>query len=360
VKRRLTEVSGAAHDLESWSRLLSSDDMPPFQRLESIADPSVFAGRVRRNHLDQVTAALVELEASEHSVRRSTEHIATLTELDYLVICQLSGDSAMHLEDGRRAELTAGDFTLVSTRQPYTWSFAAGGSAVFSLRFPQELLGVPRQVLRTTEGRTLSSREGFGRHLAPFVTAVARDGELMRGHVGGRLARNLIDLFATSLVELSQSEASAPPAPLFLQVTQYIAAHLSDPELDASAIARASHISVRYLQALFHEQGSTVTDWIRDRRLAGSRRDLVDPALRERTIADIALRWGYLDPAYFSRLFRRQFGESPRDWRARAIAAQVPSQQGHPGQHHHQDQPGQARLVALQDGLIPLPGLPNY
>lgn len=353
MKGRFTEVSGAAHDLESWSRLLSSDDRPAFQRLESIADPSAFTGRMRRNHLDQVTAALVELEASEHSVRRSTEHIATLAEPDCLVICQLSGGSAMHVEDGRRAELGAGDFTVVSMRQPYTWSFAEGDSAVFSLRFPQELLDVPRQVLRNAEGRTLSSREGFGRHLAPFVKAVALDDELLRGHVGERLARNLIDLFATGLVELSQGEAAAPPAPLFLQVTQYMAAHLSDLDLDASAIARDSHISVRYLQALFHEQGSTVTDWIRDRRLAGSRRDLVDPALREQTIADIALRWGYLDPAYFSRLFRRQFGESPRDWRARAPASRVPSQQG------HKAQPGQRRLVTLQDGLIPLPGLPN-
>jgi AraC-like DNA-binding protein len=323
-----TEVKGAAHDLESWSRLLSSDDGPPFQRLESISDPSTFTGRMRRNYLDRVTAALVELEASEHSVRRSTEHIATLAEPDYLVICQLSGDSAMHLEDGERAELGPGDFTVLSMRRPYTWSFAGGGSAVFSLRFPQELLDVPRQVLRTAEGRALSSQDGFGRHLAPFVAAVAHDDELLRGHVGGRLARNLIDLFATGLVERSRGAAAAPPASLFAQVTQYIAGHLSDPELDASAIARASHISVRYLQALFHEQGSTVTDWIRDRRLAGSRRDLVDPALREATIADIALRWGYLDPAYFSRLFRRQFGESPREWRARALATRVPSQLG--------------------------------
>jgi len=31
------------------------------------------------------------------------------------------------------------------------------------------------------------------------------------------------------------------------------------------------------------------------------------------------LRWGYQDPAYFSRLFRREFGESPREWRTRAL-----------------------------------------
>ncbi len=355
MKGRFTEVSGAARDLESWGRLLSSDNLPPFQRLESISDPSTFAGRMRRNHLDQVTAALVEVEASEHSVRRSTEHIATLAEPDYLVICQLSGGSAMHLEDGRRAELWPGDFTVLSARQPYTWSFADGGSSVFSLLFPQELLDVPRQVLRTAEGRALSSREGFGKHLAPFVTAVAYDDELLRGQVGGRLARNLIDLFGTGLVELSQGEAAAPAAPLFVQVTQYIAAHLSDPDLDASAIARASHISVRYLQALFQEQGATVTDWIRDRRLAGPPRPGRPRAARGDDRGHRAAV-GIPGPGLFLEAVPPPVRREPREWRARSLATRVPSQQGHADQQGH---PGQHRLATLPDGLVPLPGLPN-
>jgi hypothetical protein len=37
----------------------------------------------------------------------------------------------------------------------------------------------------------------------------------------------------------------------------------------------------------------------------------------------------------------------------------VPSQQGHADQRGRLGQQGQHRLVTLQDGLIPLPGLPN-
>jgi AraC-like DNA-binding protein len=70
------------------------------------------------------------------------------------------------------------------------------------------------------------------------------------------------------------------------------------------------------------EQGTTVTDWIRERRLAGCRRDLADPTLRDVPIGDVAVRWGYRDQAYFSRLFRRAFGETPREWRARAAELQ--------------------------------------
>jgi AraC-like DNA-binding protein len=328
LKRKFSGVDGTAPDLDAWLRLQGSDDSPPMQRLESIADPARFVGRLRRNHLDQVTAALSEIQASQHTVRRAPEHIATMSEPGYLVICQLSGRSAFRQEAGVRAELRPGDFLITSFRQPYEWTFAGGGSSIFSLRFPEALLDVPRQVVQPAEGRTLSAREGFGRHLAPFVKAVAHDDELLAGPVGLRLARNLIDLFATGLIGVGLGDPSGRSVPLFLRVSGYIADNLADPGLDASSIARACHISVRYLQALFQEQGTTVTDWIRERRLAGARRDLADPARRDEPIAEIAARWGYPDPAYFARLFRRAYGETPREWRATAHTLRLPAQPG--------------------------------
>jgi AraC-like DNA-binding protein len=320
VKGKFFEVKGSAHDLDSWQRLLASDDAPPFHGLESIRDPAVFRGRLRRNHLDQVTAGLVELHASEHTTRRTHEHIKAAPEPQYVLMFQVAGRSVFWQDGADQAELAAGDFTIASAQQPYRWTFGAGDSTIFSLRFPQAFIDVPDQVLRSVEARSLSSRAGLGRHLAPFVASVAHDADLMSGPAGGRLARNLIDLFATGIVDMLQRDQPARPVPLFVQVTDYIAENLADPDLDASSLSRAKHISTRYLQAIFQEQGTTVTDWIRDRRLAGARRDLADPALREASIADIAIRWGYQDPAYFSRLFRREFGESPREWRARALA----------------------------------------
>jgi len=114
--------------------------------------------------------------------------------------------------------------------------------------------------------------------------------------------------------------ATSRSVPLFLQVTDYISRHLGEPGLETASVARAHHLSVRYLQAIFAEQGTTVTGWIRERRLAGCRRDLADPALTEEPIGDVAARWGYPDQAYFSRLFRRTFDETPREWRARAAS----------------------------------------
>jgi AraC-like DNA-binding protein len=328
MRGKFSEVRGSAHDLESWFRLLARDDLPPVQAMQEIRDPAAFAGRMRRSQLDRISTSLIEVRAGEHTLRRDHGLIAATPEPDYyIVLCQLAGTGTFTREDGRTAALGPGDFTITSLQTAYTLSFPGDGT-VFWLRFPQGYMDVPPQVLKDVQARPLSSRDGFGRHLAPFVTAIAHDGDLLRGPSGGRLARNLIDLFTTGVAELLESGTTGRNGSLFLKVCDYITGNLDDPGLDASAIARATHISVRYLQALFQEQGTTMSDWIRERRLAGCRRDLADPALRDSSIAEIALRWGYADPAYFSRRFRAEYGETPREWRARAIAIPVPTQFG--------------------------------
>lgn len=64
--------------------------------------------------------------------------------------------------------------------------------------------------------------------------------------------------------------------------------------------------------------GRTVVEWIIERRMAEARGLLVDTDL---PIAEIAGKVGVSDPGYFSRLFSREHGMSPRDWRRRNVHA---------------------------------------
>ena len=57
--------------------------------------------------------------------------------------------------------------------------------------------------------------------------------------------------------------------------------------------------------------GRTVQEWIIERRMAEARTLL---AQNEIPIQEVARRVGIPDPGYFSRLFRRSHGTSPRDW----------------------------------------------
>ena len=58
--------------------------------------------------------------------------------------------------------------------------------------------------------------------------------------------------------------------------------------------------------------GRTVQDWIIERRMTEARKLLTESDI---PISEVARRVGIPDPGYFSRLFRRTHGTSPRSWR---------------------------------------------
>lgn len=58
--------------------------------------------------------------------------------------------------------------------------------------------------------------------------------------------------------------------------------------------------------------GRTVQEWIIERRMTEARKLLADTDL---PVGEVARRVGMSDPGYFSRMFRRTYGVSPRRWR---------------------------------------------
>jgi AraC-like DNA-binding protein len=108
---------------------------------------------------------------------------------------------------------------------------------------------------------------------------------------------------------------AAPASGRIVQIKRYIDEHLDDPSLSPATIAAANFMSLRSLQNLFRTEGLTVRSWIRERRLAGARRDLRDPRLADASVSQIAHAWGLPNPGHFSRLFRAAYGVSPRDSR---------------------------------------------
>lgn len=99
------------------------------------------------------------------------------------------------------------------------------------------------------------------------------------------------------------------------QILDFIDDNLGSPALTPTTIAEAHYISLRHLHTLFSEVDSTVSTWIRERRLERCSEDLLDPLKRDVKIAAVAAHWGFPDAAHFSRLFKRRFGQSPSELR---------------------------------------------
>lgn len=106
------------------------------------------------------------------------------------------------------------------------------------------------------------------------------------------------------------------------RLLDYIALHHSDPELTTEKVAAACEISTRYLHYLLQGRGMKFHDHLWKARLESAFRQLADPALDRRTIAEIAYATGFKSSAHFSRAFRRRFSQSPREIREQYAAGE--------------------------------------
>ncbi|HEV7138815.1 MAG TPA: helix-turn-helix domain-containing protein, partial [Steroidobacteraceae bacterium] len=101
-----------------------------------------------------------------------------------------------------------------------------------------------------------------------------------------------------------------------IRIINYIHAHLYDPDLTPAHIARACRITTRYLHYLFSDGEETVARYILARRLEASSQALLAQSQRGRTVTAIAFDYGFNSATHFGRVFRTQFGMTPRDYRA--------------------------------------------
>lgn len=233
---------------------------------------------------------------------------------------QLRG-CCMLTQDGRETALTPGDFALYDTRRQYQLSCEASFKCLVVM-LPRDLLPLRAEEVSRFTARRVSGRQGIGGLVAPLLRNMSKQMRAEELSANIELSGALISLLAAALSEQLGQQSRLPPEThrqaLVLRIKAFIDARLADPELTSSRIAEAHNICPRYLQKLFEAEDSTVTDWMRGRRLEHCRHDLLDSRYADTSIGAIAARWGLIDPSYFSRLFKAAYGSTPREFRAQA------------------------------------------
>lgn len=99
-------------------------------------------------------------------------------------------------------------------------------------------------------------------------------------------------------------------------VARFIGDQAGDPHLTPDAVSELFRISPRLLNALLEEHGVTFGRLVLEGRLDGCAKDLACTVGTLRPIADIALRWGFSNTAYFCRVFRERFGRPASEYRS--------------------------------------------
>jgi AraC-like DNA-binding protein len=311
----------AQDQFDLWSHTVSQTYVPLVATAHTGDMPfggELVSQRVGSAHISEISGGACEVARTAQTIRRSDPGLLKLG-------LQLRGYCVL-TQDGREAALTPGDFALYDTRRQYQLSFDDTFKCLVVM-FPRDLLPLRGDELGQFTARRVSGRQGIGGLVAPLLLNMRK--QMREDELSGNfeLSSAVINMLAAALTEQLGCESRIPPETqrnaLILRIKAFIDARLEDPELSSSRIAEAHNISPRYLQKLFESEQTTVTDWIRGRRLEHCRTDLLDPRFAHTSIGAIAARWGLIDSSYFSRLFKTAYGASPRDYRSRAALTAI-------------------------------------
>jgi len=303
-------ISSVALTFDHWKHLVAESFVPLAART---GDVDGFRGQMRSRVLDRMS--IVEVTATSHEVHRTPALIAQASERYFKLNLQLEGTGLL-IQDNREALLQPGDLAIYDTNRPYTLAFEEE-ARMMVVMFPCDALSLPTDYVGQLAAVRMAGSTGLSGIVGQFIRQLSENLEVLSGPSGSRLATNALDLVSTMLhAEMDIApDRMKPQALLAVSVREYIEANLSDPLLSPASIAAAHFISTRHLHNVFHESGTTVGSWIRTQRLEGARRELRDPLHAGQSVGAVAARWGFLDAAHFSRIFRDAFSLSPSDWR---------------------------------------------
>jgi AraC-like DNA-binding protein len=304
-----TEAVDARERLAYWNEAVSD----AYVRLTCDAPGRDVVGDIRVDSL--ATLELSRVTATAQHVRRTPSLIATAAEDYFLVSIQTEGVGAI-VQDGRTAVLRPGDFALYDSTRPYELRFDSD--------FQQYVLMLPGPTLRSQlraapelTARGVRGSRGAGHLMIEMIRTLAADIGVLEPAAAAAVAQSVEHIVVAGLSSLAP-DAPAPEPELAARREQIKAcarARLRDPGLTVAAIAAQLHTSVSTLHRAFSGEPCSISEWVWAHRLDAVRTDLCDPALRHRTIGDLAFAWGFVDASHFSRAFRARFGCTARDVR---------------------------------------------
>ncbi len=126
----------------------------------------------------------------------------------------------------------------------------------------------------------------------------------------------LLACFAELMLILDEFQDSSLPTrhPKVLKVQRLVAVNIANPDLNVNFVSQLVCCSPNYLSHLFMtETGVHLSEYINIKRIECACHLLEKTDMN---ISEIAYSCGYMDSAYFARVFRKNRGYAPHEWRS--------------------------------------------
>lgn len=309
----------------------SSADHPAPKRLEMVREVlgreiMRFEIEPHRDHPLQVDVVVRRLPGISLAINRFSpafnRHTSEMIDDDDPVLSIVAEGSCTWQQEGRSAMLLAGQGLLTTRGAPGTLERHAV-SRVINLRMARKTLQAQVANLDDALVRPAAINGAVLRLIADYTRLLEERHSLAEPEMRSAVALHLQDLVLLALdarpdaAEVARSRGLR--AARLSAIKADIAAHLDRRDLGLDFLTQRHGLSARSIRALFQAENTTFTDFVLERRLHRAHRRLRDPRHVGQAVSEIAFACGFGDLSYFNRAFRRRFGETPSDVRARSV-----------------------------------------
>jgi AraC family transcriptional regulator, positive regulator of tynA and feaB len=299
-------------DFEAWRALLRSNCGGEVK----VTAPNAFAGWMRPLSACGLPAAAVKIQwrhtagdgCHVHQVERTRSDVRLNGADHYLIVFQVAGQSALTQID-RTVRLAEGDVAFVDAARPVTYFSRHRNMQWLSLR-------LPRTSVRSHLG--FEPQGGLSRHgtrAGRLLFDLIRDADTEPSGSSGDFYMQLAiyDLIGALFAPSDPRPVPRSTNKLFARICGVIRDGFADPDFGPVEAATEAGISLRYVQRLFTERGTTCSEFIYSLRLDRAahllnRRALLDTS---QPLSEIGFACGFRDYAHFARRFRNRFGYPP-------------------------------------------------
>lgn len=241
-----------------------------------------------------------------------------------LVQMPLSGSVEIQCDEGHWS-VSTGSGLIMPSNKPHRLLWEAGAAQII-LKVPLSRLQFEYQRLTGRHARgplafdrqirlQASDGEQWSALLRYFCEQLAHPSALSA--IKARMAeealiRHLLVAQSVTLREHILGEHGLHVPQSLQRARDYMQAHLHE-DISLDDIARHSGASARNLSRLCQQQyGVSPMQMLRDLRLDRIRQDLLQ-ASADRSVSEIALRWGYSHLGRFAAAYRQRFGQAPHE-----------------------------------------------
>lgn len=250
--------------------------------------------------------------------RRALSHIrADATDVAVLWFVRRGGLSISH--QGGQSLVKEGDFAITHSLTPFFMECQTDAESVhevFHAVVPTHALR--RFILAKVPTGFCTAADAPEFSVAQRVLAdVFEDRGRISEHSSELLVDGALSVLSDALAgrELRRPVRKSLAEARVEDVLRFIELHFCDGGLTLAGVAKACGISTRYLSFLLELHGTTFSAMIWDKRLKAAAQWLRSPSSGGDYVSEIAYGVGFKSPAHFSRMFRRAFAMSPREYR---------------------------------------------